>query len=233
MQIKFITAFVMGLLLVGSAFGDAGNSVYIDQTNADNSTLSVTQSGSDNKFGDPTNLSSPSFVIDGNNMDLTIVQDGMGNSITGNFIGGDSVGNISQTGNSNSTSLVYGSRGSNAGTLGITVNGSNNTTALTIGSTADASNYNYTLNITGAGSGTGNGNTVTSTMNSKNTTTSIALTGSTNTVTTNQSGGSGKNLAITTIGTSNNISVVQDGTNANSATINVTGNSTTLNLTQH
>lgn len=233
MQIKFITAFVMGLLLVGSAYGDAGNSVYIDQTNADNSTVSVTQSGSDNRLGDPNSLTSPSFVIDGNNMQLTIIQDGMGNSITGNFIGGDSTGNITQTGNSNSTSLTYGSRGSNGGTLGISMNGSNNTTALTIGNSADASNYNYSLNITGSGSGTGNSNSVTSTINSKNTTTAIALTGSNNTVSTNQSGGSGKNLAINTIGSSNNISVVQDGANANSAIINVTGSSASVSVAQH
>ena len=161
MKSKFITSFVMGLLLVGSAYGDAGNSDYIDQTNADNSSVSITQSGSDNKVGDPNSLTTPQFAIDGNNMNLTILQDGMGNAITGNFVGGDSTANINQTGNSNTTNLLYGSLGSNGGTLGIAINGSNNATSLTIGTTGDASNYNYSLNIAGANGGSANGNAVT------------------------------------------------------------------------
>lgn len=233
MKSKFITVFVMGLLLAGSALADTGNSVYIDQTQADNSTVSITQSGSGNSVGDPTSITTPQFAIDGNNMNLTIVQDGMGNAITGNFIGGDSTANINQTGNSNTTVLNYGSLGSNGGTLGIAINGSNNSTALNVGLTGDASNYNYSLNITGANSGFGNGNTVTSTINSRNATTSIALVGSTNTVTTNQSGASGHSIAINNIGSSNQINVTQDGSLANSATVNVTGSSAIVNITQH
>ena len=95
MKTKFI-AFVMGLLLAGGvmAADSGGNSVYIDQTNADNSTVSITQAGSGNSFGDPNSLTNPQFTIDGNNMNLTVTQDGMMNSITGNFIGGDSTANI-------------------------------------------------------------------------------------------------------------------------------------------
>ena len=233
MQIKFITAFVMGLSLAGGALADAGNSVYLNQTDADASTISITQSGSDNKFGnDPSSLDGP-FVISGNNMSLTSVQDGMGNSILGNFIGGDSTADINQTGNLNTTTLSYGSLGSNGGTLNIAINGSSNTNTLNIGKTSSADNYNYSLNITGANGGQGNSNTVTSTINSKNVNTSIALTGSSNTVTTNQSGGSGHNLAINNIGSSNNISIAQDGTLANTAVLNITGSNSSVSVIQH
>jgi hypothetical protein len=233
MKSKFIT-FVMGLLLAGSALADAGNSVYIDQTNADNSTVSITQSGQGNMVGDPNNVANPQFTIDGNNMNLTIVQDGVQNSITGNFIGGDSVANINQTGDFNNLTMNYGNMGSNGGTLGIAINGNSNATTLNIGTTGDASGYNYSLNIAGPSGGTGSNNVVTSTINSKSVTTSIDISGNTNTITTNQSGKSGHNLAISNIGNNNAITVTQDNaTNPNSAIVNVTGNSAIVNVTQH
>ena len=83
-------AFIMSLLFATGVFAtnSGNNSVYIDQTNADNSTVSITQTGSGNAVGDRASLLQPAFVIDGNAMSLTIVQDGMNNSIVGNFIGG-------------------------------------------------------------------------------------------------------------------------------------------------
>ena len=65
---KLITFFAM-VILATNAFAQSsgGNSVYIDQTAADGSTLSITQTGSGNVVGDPTSLISPAFVIDGNN----------------------------------------------------------------------------------------------------------------------------------------------------------------------
>ena len=233
MQIKFITTFVMGLLLVASAVADTGNSVYIDQTNADNSTVSITQSGQGNMVGDPNSVSNPQFTIDGNNMNLTILQDGVQNSITGNFIGGDSTANINQTGDFNTLSLNYGNMGSNGGTLGININGNSNATTLNIGTTGDASGYNYSLSIAGPQGGTGSNNTVTSTINSKNTTNTISILGNSNSMTTTQSGASGHNITSNIIGNSNTINVSQDGVNANSATVNVTGSSAIVNITQH
>jgi len=211
----------------------SGNSVYIDQTNADNSTVSITQAGAGNIVGDPNSLTNPQFTIDGNAMNLTIMQDGMNNAIYGNFIGGDSTGNINQTGNSNTTRLNYGNLGSNGGTLGISINGDNNSTLLNIGQTGDASNYNYSLNIAGAGSGTGSGNTVVSSINSRNATQAIAITGNNNSVTTAQSGASGHSINLNVIGGSNTVGITQDGAAANSAIVNVTGNSAIVNVTQH
>lgn len=229
---KILTIFVVALSST-AALADSGNSVYIDQTNADNSSVSITQSGSGNVVGDPNSLSNPSFVIDGNAMMITFTQDGMNNAIYGNIVGGDTTANITQTGNSNSTTLDFGSLGSNGGTLGININGDNNTTLLAVGKTGDASNYNYSLNITGANGGTGSSNAVTSSINSRNATTAIALTGSSNTVSTQQSGGSGHSINLNVIGSSNAIGITQDGLNANSAIVNITGSNTSTSVIQH
>ena len=76
--VRALLAYVMSLLLVASAFAtnSGNNSVYIDQTNADNSTLTITQTGSGNAVGDRSSLLQPAFLIDGNNMVATLTQDG-------------------------------------------------------------------------------------------------------------------------------------------------------------
>ena len=163
MKSKLIT-FVMGLLLAVSVWADGGNSVYIDQTNADQSIVTITQTGSNNNVGDTNTTTGDPFAIDGNSMFLTITQDGMNNSILGNFIGGNSTATIDQIGNSNSTTFNYGNFGTSSGTVGIVLNGSNNNSILNIGTTHNAGNYLYNLNVTG------NTNSITSTINSLYTT---------------------------------------------------------------
>jgi len=235
MKLKLITALVMISLYSSNSLADGGaNSVYIDQTNADQSTVSITQTGSNNSVGDPDNISTPSFGIDGNSMNLTIIQDGMNNNVRGNFIGGDSTANIEQNGNTNSTKLNYGNFGTNGGTLGIVLNGSNNSTELNIGTTRNSGNYNYGIVLTG------DNNAITSTINSKYTTNSFSIAGDGNTVTTTQIGANGTslinghNISSSVAGSNNSLTVVQDGaTNPNSVTVNVTGNNTTTAITQH
>ena len=235
MKTKLI-AFVMTMLLVGSALAvdSGGNSVYIDQTNADNSSVTITQTGSDNSLGDPNSLTSPSFKIDGNGITANITQDGMNNSITGGIIGGGTTANVTQTGNSNSTNLNMGNMGTDNGVLNVTVTGDNNTTGLNIGTTRDASNYNYGLTITGGS------NSVTSNINSKNTNNSITVSGDSNTITTTQTGANGTtqsgghNITISNIGSKYTIGVSQNGTtNPNSATVNVTGSNASVSVIQH
>jgi hypothetical protein len=233
---KLITFFVM-IILATNVFAQqssGGNSVYIDQTAADGSTLAITQTGSGNVVGDPTSLISPAFVIDGNNMDLTILQDGMNNSVTGNFIGGDSTATITQTGSGNSTVLDQGNFGTGAGNLNVSLIGDNNTSALHMGTTANAGNYNYSLTVTG------DTNAITSTLNSKYITNTIVLTGNSNTLTTTQSGVNGTSLipghsiTSTIIGNSNTASITQNGTTTpNAVTLNVTGSNTSTTIIQH
>jgi hypothetical protein len=238
---KIVTAmaltFIMGLV---GAVDSGSNSVYIDQTNADLSTVSITQAGSGNTFGDPNNQVTPAFVVDGNNMELTVLQDGMNNSISGNFIGGDSTANIRQYGNTNTTTVDMGNLGTNAGTLGIDINGDNNTTTLNIGTTGQADNYVYQLNIGSTinnngistdNQSTSSHNTVVSNINSTNVETKIAIAGNRNNVTTTQSGASGHKIELNVIGGYNAVSITQDGvTNANTAIVNITGSGVSGNL---
>ena len=235
MNKKLITFFVM-VILVTNVFAQSsgGNSVYIDQTNADSSTLSITQTGSGNMVGDPNSISSPAFAIEGNNMSLTIIQDGMNNSITGNFIGGDSTGAITQTGSGNSTVLDQGNFGTNTGNLNVTLTGDNNTSALHIGTIANAGNYTYGLTVIG------NTNSITSTVNSKYTTNTFTLTGDTNALTTLQSGANGTSMipghsiTSTIIGSGNTASITQNGTTTpNAVTLNITGSGTSTTIIQH
>lgn len=229
-------AFIMSLLFATGVFAtnSGNNSVYIDQTNADNSTVSITQTGSGNAVGDRASLLQPAFVIDGNAMSLTIVQDGMNNSIVGNFIGGDSTASITQTGSGNSFSLTQGNFGTNAGSMTLTKTGDNNSVTFAMGTTADTSNYLYNLTISG-----GN-NTVSSTMNSKYIVNNITLTGDHNSYTTVQSGASGTSnspghkITSTIIGNYNTVSITQNGTTTpNIINLNVTGNNTSTTIVQH
>jgi len=234
MERKLIT-FVMALLLVGSAVADSGgNSVYIDQTNADQSSVSITQTGSNNNFGESNFTTGAPFVIDGNSMNLTVNQNGMNNSITGNFIGGNSTASLTQDGNTNSTNLNMGNFGTSSGVYNLFVTGDSNNTNLNIGITKDASNYKYAAQLTGSN------NNLTSNINSKNTDNMFLVTGSTNNITTTQIGSNGTiqtgghNINSSIIGSNNALTVLQDGTtNPNSISVNVTGNSTTTNIIQH
>jgi hypothetical protein len=235
MKSNQIITFIMASLLVSGALAaDSGNNtVYIDQTNADQSTVSITQTGSNNNVGDSNFTTGTPFVIDGNSMNLTVEQNGMNNSITGNFIGGNSTANILQDGNTNSTNLNMGNFGTSSGVYNLTVTGSSNNTNLNIGITKDASNYKYGATLTGSN------NNLTSNINSKNTDNMFIVTGSTNTITTTQIGANGTfqtgghNINSNIIGSNNSLTVLQDGTtNPNGISINVTGNSTTTNIIQ-
>lgn len=226
----------MSLLFVGSTLAaDSGNnSVYIDQSTADNSVVSITQTGSGNNVGDRTNLVTPAFVVDGNAMNLTIVQDGMNNSITGNFIGGDSTANITQTGSGNSFNQTQGNFGTNGGTLNLTNTGDNNVVDFTMASTANTGSYNYSLTVSG------NTNNITSVMNSKYIQNTMTVTGDSNTVSTIQNGANGTattpghQIQMSVIGNSNSVSITQNGTTTpNVVTLNVSGNSTSTTIIQH
>ena len=233
--IRNLLLFVMLTVINQSSIGDSGgNSVYIDQTNADNSTVNITQTGANNTVGDPDSIGSPSFQIEGNSMLFTIIQDGMNNAITGNLIGGGATADITQTGNSNSTDLNMGNMGTGSGTLSLNFTGSNNTSVLNIGVLHDSGNYSYLSNITGSN------NTLTSTINSKYTDNNFIVTGSGNAITTTQTGANGTNLiagnniAISNIGSNNTIGISQDGTtNPNSAIVNLTGDNAIVNIEQH
>ena len=71
---KTILTSIMSLFMAFNVFAGGDNSVYIDQTNADNSTVNITQTGANNTVGDPNNVGTPSFEIEGNSMLFTILK---------------------------------------------------------------------------------------------------------------------------------------------------------------
>ena len=226
---------IMSLLFITNACADGGgNSVYIDQTNADQSSLSITQTGSGNQVGDRTDLITPAFAIEGNNMDLTIIQDGMNNTVVGNFIGGDSLGSITQTGSNNIFKLNQGNFGTNSGKLDATFTGDSNQAEINMGTTASTNNYDYKLSVTG------NLNNITSTLNSKYIVNDITIAGNSNALTTVQNGVNGTSatpghkITTTVIGDNNILSITQNGTTTpNIVTLNVTGTGTNTTIIQH
>ena len=233
---KTILSGIMSLLFVASAFAtnSGGNSVYIDQTNSDNTSVSITQTGSGNQVGDRTNLITPAFVIDGNAMNLNIIQDGMNNTIIGNFIGGDSTAAITQTGSGNIFKLTQGNFGTNGGSMTVNKSGDNNNVEFNMGTSHLTNNYLYNLTVTG------NLNNIVSTMNSKYIENNFVITGNSNNVTTTQIGAhgspsfAGHKITANIIGDSNAVTITQNGTTTpNIITLNVTGSSTTTTITQH
>lgn len=229
---------ILSLLMISayaqSASGGGNNSVYIDQTGADNSTITIKQTGAGNQVGDRSDLLAPSFKIDGNNMNLIIEQDGMNNTVVGNFIGGDSNLTVYQTGSGNLSRFTMGNFGTSAGNATVTLTGDNNTTEWTMGNLSHTGDYNYTLTVNGGS------NQITSTMNSRYIHNTITITGNSNQFTTVQAGASGTALTpghkieSTIIGNGNAINITQNGTaSPNIVTLNVTGSNTVTNITQH
>lgn len=231
-----IVMMAVSLIFAGftMAADSGGNSVYIDQTNADNSSVSITQTGANNSVGDKTSLLTPQFAIDGNAMFLTILQTGMNNSIVGNFIGGDSTANITQLGNGNSLFLTQGNFGTSSGLLNLTYTGDNNIHNLSMGLLSNASNYNYSLTATGTS------NLITSKVNSTYTFNNINIVGNFNELNTTQVGANGNAttqghyINTNIIGSNNTASITQDGkTRPNQVTLNVTGSGTSTSIVQH
>jgi hypothetical protein len=232
--LRSILVLIISCTISSSLADSGGNSVYIDQTNANNSVVTITQTGSNNKVGDPDSVSAPSFQIDGNTILATIIQDGIDNALTGMIYGGDTLANITQTGNSNSSALNMGSMGTDTGTLNMNITGNTNSTVMNIGSTNNSSNYNYNLTMTG------NNNLLTSNINSTFTVDTFSIIGSNNEITTTQIGAGGTSnsdghsIAISNIGNYNTIEITQDGTtNPNSAILNLSGDNATVSITQH
>lgn len=229
-------ALIMSMMISYMVFAvdSGGNSVYIDQTNADNSTVTITQTGSGNNIGDPNDAVTPAFVMDGNNLDITMTQNGMNNDIVGNLIGGDTTAVISQDGSLNYLKTTQGSFGTLNGNLHLTFTGDSNSTELTFASTNNTSNYDYNMTVTG------DNNDITSTMNSKYIDNDITITGDTNTITTTQIGYNGTasvhghKIDFDLIGSNNTFNILQDGvTTHDTIVLNFTGDNSTVNITQH
>mgnify|MGYP006295280085 CR=1 FL=1 len=216
---------VIGLF---ASVANAQNSVYIDQIGS-NSTINVTQTGTDNQLGNTTNKT----VLYGNNQAVTITQIGSYNTSAINAQGNNLTLTSNVTGDSNTVNVSCGATGGAGAAC--------NDAAITATATGDTN----VISVTGQGakqtigaSLTGNYNTATVNSNTTNmngaTATVTQTGGDSNTINISQNGPAGLNGFSATVevtGGSNNIGVTQTGTV--DSTVNVKSVGSNNSITVH
>jgi hypothetical protein len=192
-----VIALVMAILGVCNVYA---NDVYIEQVGS-GSTINITQEGSGNQVGTST---TDVYIGSGSNV-VTIDQVGDNNSLAMVVNGSSADVTVNTTGSGNIQTIDCGttsSAGCSASTITQTVTGDDNTITQALGAGA-----NHTSNITV----TGDTNTVTHTSTSTaGATMNATITGDTNTVSVTQSGTlTQQNVTINSTGSSNSITINQ------------------------
>ena len=125
------------------------NDIYIQQS-GDNLDLDITQDGQNNVAGDSTTAMS----LTGNAMTFSISQVGDSNVIEATINGATYTGNINLTGGLNTVDLDCATGNCDTVSMSIDVTGDSADITVDLGSTADASDYVGTIDITSAASET-------------------------------------------------------------------------------
>ena len=199
-----MTKWLFGLMLMaGTALA---NDIYIQQS-GDNLDLDITQDGQNNVAGNSTTAMS----LTGNNMTFSISQVGDGNVIEATINGATYTGNINLTGGLNTVDLDCTSGNCDTVSMSIDVTGDSADVTVNLGSTADASDYTGTIDITSAAS-----ETFTLTVNAAAADADIDITNS-----------------LGTVGNTSSYTQTGDGdTNGHSLTHNHTGDGAVINMSQ-
>jgi hypothetical protein len=192
-----VIALVMAILGVCNVYA---NDVYIEQVGS-GSTINITQEGSGNQVGTST---TDVYIGSGSNV-VTIDQVGDNNTLAMVVNGSSADVTVNTTGSGNIQTIDCGttsSAGCSASTITQTVTGDDNTITQDLGAGA-----NHTSNITV----TGDTNTVTHTSTSTaGATMNATITGDTNTVSVTQTGTlTQQNVTINSTGSSNSITINQ------------------------
>jgi hypothetical protein len=199
-----MTKWLFGLMLVASTA--MANDIYIQQS-GDNLDLDITQDGQNNVAGNSTTAMS----LTGNNMTFSISQVGDGNVIEATINGATYTGNINLTGGLNTVDLDCTSGNCDTVSMSIDVTGDSADVTVNLGSTADASDYTGTIDITSAAS-----ETFTLTVNAAAADADIDITNS-----------------LGTVGNTSSYTQTGDGdTNGHSLTHNHTGDGAVINMSQ-
>ena len=151
-------------------------------------------------------------LLGNNNAFNTVTSGGNNNSVVATIKGNNNIDNVILTGTSNSVTIDQGTSllGSNNNSIGIKANGTSNT-----------------FGITQTGGTAGNGITIGGYATD-------TLSGSSNTVTVNQSGSNDNTLVLGVTGSSNTIGVTQTATAGNNvANLKVNGSSSTITVNQN
>ena len=182
------------------------NDIYIQQS-GDNLDLDITQDGQNNVAGN----SSTAMSLTGNSMTFSISQVGDSNVIEATINGTTYTGNINLTGGLNTVDLDCAASNCDTVSMSIDVTGDSADVTVNLGSTADASDYTGTIDITSAAT-----ETFTLTVNAAAADADIDIT--------NSSG---------TVGNTSSYTQTGDGdTNGHSLTHNHTGDGAVINMSQ-
>ena len=222
-----MTKWLFGLMLVASTA--MANDIYIQQS-GDNLDLDITQDGQNNVAGNSTTAMS----LTGNNMTFSISQVGDGNVIEATINGATYTGNINLTGGLNTVDLDCTSGNCDTVSMSIDVTGDSADVTVNLGSTADASDYTGTIDITSAAS-----ETFTLTVNAAAADADIDITNSSGTVgntssytQTGDGDTNGHSLTHSHTGDGAVINMSQSGIYDNKIDVTTSGDNATIDITQ-
>lgn len=196
------------------------NEIYIDQI-GDNLDLDITQTGTDNFFGDVSGSGTVSgstqkpVVLEGDDMTFSITQTGNNNEIAATIKGNTYTGNWQFTGNTNTVDMTCDSQGAvqcETVTVDITTNGNSNAFNIFIGENKVADNLVATFTVDG------DGNTVNANLDAVNADVTVTV-----------------DNTASLAATGNTFNIDQDDAgdiNGHSVTYNHTGGAGTINITQ-
>ena len=205
------------------------NDIYIEQS-GDNLDLDITQDGQNNVAGNSTTAMS----LTGGSMTFSISQVGDSNVIEASINGATYTGNINLTGGLNTVDLDCASGNCDTVSMSIDVTGDSADVTVNLGSTADASDYVGTIDITSAAS-----ETFTLTANAAaadadiDITNSSGLTGNTSTYSQTGDGDSaGHSLTHNHTGDGGVINMSQSGIYDNKIDVTTSGDNAAIDITQ-
>ena len=224
---KTMTKWLFAMMLVaGTALA---NDIYIQQS-GDNLDLDITQDGQNNVAGDSTTAMS----LTGNAMTFSISQVGDSNVVEATINGATYTGNINLTGGLNTVDLDCASGNCDTVSMSIDVTGDSADVTVDLGSTADASDYVGTIDITSNAT-----ETFTLTVNAAAADADIDITNSTGTVgntsTYTQTGDgdiNGHSLTHNHTGDGAVINMSQSGIYDNTIDVTTSGDNHTIDITQ-
>ena len=226
MKITTIKILLLGWLLITPALA---NDIYIQQS-GDNLDLDIIQDGQNNVAG----TSGTAMSLTGDNMTFSISQVGGGNVIEATINGATYTGNINLTGGTNTVDLDCATGNCDTVSMSIDVTGDSADVTVNLGSTADASDYTGTIDITSAAT-----ETFTLTVNAAaadadiDITNSLGTVGNTSTYTQTGDGDSaGHSLTHSHTGDGGVINMSQSGIYDNKIDVTTSGDNATIDITQ-
>jgi len=224
---KTMTKWLIGFMLVASSV--MANDIYIQQS-GDNLDLDITQDGQNNQAGNSTTAMS----LTGDTMTFSISQVGDSNVIEALINGTTYTGNINLTGGLNTVDLDCAATNCDTVSMSIDVTGDSADITVDLGSTADASDYVGTIDITSAAA-----ETFTLTVDAAaadadiDITNSSGLTGNTSSYTQTGDGDSaGHSLTHNHTGDGGVINMSQSGIYDNTIDVTTSGDNAAIDITQ-